>query len=125
LLTAGRSHHAPEHDSIPWHYAIIWVHSSTKLIIVFGLTGNVHPVSSTLQAALIKAVRAERAALGISQAELGARLGWSRQMIAKVEAGDRQIAFHELPELCVALEMTLLSILSRASPSDRRALGVD
>jgi transcriptional regulator with XRE-family HTH domain len=82
-------------------------------------------VSSTLQAALIKAVRAERAALGISQAELGARLGWSRQMIAKIEAGDRQVAFHEMPELCTALEMTLMSVLARASSADRRALGID
>ncbi len=82
-------------------------------------------MSSTLAAALVKAIRAERAALGITQAELGERLGWSRQMIAKIEAGDRQIAFHELPELCTALEMTLPSILARATAADRRALGVD
>jgi transcriptional regulator with XRE-family HTH domain len=79
-------------------------------------------MSSTMASALIKAVRAERAALDISQAELGERLGWSRQMIAKIEAGDRAVAVHELPELCRALECGVMDLLGRAEGMDRELL---
>jgi transcriptional regulator with XRE-family HTH domain len=79
-------------------------------------------MTSTMASALVKAIRAERAALGITQAELGTRLGWSRQQIAKIEAGERQVAAHELPELCAALECGVLDLLGRAEGTDRARL---
>jgi transcriptional regulator with XRE-family HTH domain len=59
--------------------------------------------------------------LGISQAQLGERLGWSRQVVTAIELGDRPLAAHELPDICAALDVGLLDLLSRADASDRQA----
>ena len=98
------------------------MHRARYALLLLHNAGNVLAMSSTMAASLIKAIRAERAALGITQEQLGERLGWSRPTIAKIEAGDRQVAAHELPELCVALECGVLALLGRAEGSDRQAL---
>jgi transcriptional regulator with XRE-family HTH domain len=82
------------------------------------------PVSSTLNAALLKAIRAERARAGLTQSELAERLGWHRNTIAKIEAGDRQLAAHELVDLCQALAVPLTTLLVQADPRDRQILGL-
>jgi transcriptional regulator with XRE-family HTH domain len=60
------------------------------------------PVSASLQAALVKAIRAERARMGLTQVELADRLGWSRQTVNKIEAGERMVLAHELVDICAA-----------------------
>lgn len=86
------------------------------------IAGNVPDMSSTLAVALSRAIRAERGRLGISQAELATRLGWSRQVVTAIEIGDRPVAVHELPELCIALDVGLMDLLARADASDKQAL---
>jgi transcriptional regulator with XRE-family HTH domain len=81
-------------------------------------------MSDALALVIQRAVRAERARLGISQAELADRLGWSRSRIAAVETGARRIYAHELPELCQSLEIELPEFLARAPADDRRWLGL-
>lgn len=81
-------------------------------------------MSSTLAAALARAIAAERSRLGLSQAELGMRLGWSRDTVARIEGGERQVAAHELVDLCAALECGLLDLMSRANADDKRTLRV-
>lgn len=81
-------------------------------------------MSSTLAAALVRAIIAERHRLGISQQELADRLGWHKSTVYKIEAGDRALKVHEMPELCEALETTLPRLLIAASPADLRRLGL-
>ncbi|MDQ1287573.1 MAG: helix-turn-helix transcriptional regulator [Actinomycetota bacterium] len=81
-------------------------------------------MSDALALVIQRAVRAERARIGISQAELAKRLSWSRSRVAAMETGARRIYAHELPELCRALEIQLPELLTRASAEDRRWLGV-
>lgn len=81
-------------------------------------------MSSTLNAALLKAIRAERARAELTQAQLAERLGWHRNTIAKIEAGDRQLAAHELVDVCQALGVPLTTLLVEADPKDRRILGL-
>jgi transcriptional regulator with XRE-family HTH domain len=81
-------------------------------------------VSSTMQAALIKAIRAERARVGLTQVELADRLGWSRQTVNKIEAGERMVLAHELVDLCAALDVTFAELMVKADQRDRRILGL-
>jgi transcriptional regulator with XRE-family HTH domain len=81
-------------------------------------------MSDALALVLQRAVRAERARLGISQAELATRVGWSRSRIAAVETGARRVYAHELPELCKALEIQLPELVARASRDERHWLGM-
>jgi transcriptional regulator with XRE-family HTH domain len=81
-------------------------------------------MSDALALVIQKAIRAERARLGISQADLAKRLGWSRSRVAALETGARRVYAHELPELCEALEIELSELLGRASADDRRRLGL-
>ncbi len=79
-------------------------------------------MSSTLAAALIRGLRAERARAGLSQEAFGQRLGWSRATVVKIENGDRQIAAHELSDICRALGIGLRTLLVAADRSDLDAL---
>ena len=85
---------------------------------------QIAPVSSTLNAALLRAIRAERARAGLTQGELAERLDWHRNTIAKIEAGDRQLAAHELVDVCRALGVPLTTLLVEADPRDREILGL-
>lgn len=81
-------------------------------------------MSDSLALTLARAIRAERARAGISQTELGHRLGLSQSTIASIESGTRRLYAHELPDVCSALEVTLMELLQRAERSDRNALGL-
>lgn len=74
--------------------------------------------------ALRRAIVAERGRLGLSQADLGARMGWSRQVASNTETGVRTIPAYELPALCAALECTLAELVQKAPESERRKLGL-
>lgn len=78
---------------------------------------------TTLGIVLQRAIRAERARVGMTQSELARRLGWSRQVITNIENGDRSISVHELPAICRALGVTLNELSRDADPEDRAALG--
>lgn len=82
-------------------------------------------MSSTLAAAIVRGIRAERARLGITQEELGARLQWSQQQVFKIESGRRRLYLDEMPEICVALETTLPRLLIAAGSADLGKLGLD
>jgi transcriptional regulator with XRE-family HTH domain len=81
-------------------------------------------MSSTLAAALVRGIRAERARLGLSQEELATRLRWSRAQIYKLEAGSRRPYMDEMPEICEALETTLARLLIAAGRDDLGKLGM-
>lgn len=80
-------------------------------------------MSDALALVLQQAIRAERARLGISQADLAERLGWSRARVTAVETGVRRVFAHELPDVCAALEVQLPELIRRASAHDRHWLG--
>jgi transcriptional regulator with XRE-family HTH domain len=81
-------------------------------------------VSSTMQAALINAIRAERTRLRLTQVELAERLGWSRQTVNKIEAGERMVLAHELVDICQALDVTFAELMLKADQRDRQILGL-
>jgi len=80
-------------------------------------------VSDTLALVLQQAIRAERARLGLSQAQFGERVGWSTTRVSQVESGTRRVYAHELPDVCEALEVPLQELVRRATERDRRWLG--
>ena len=82
-------------------------------------------MSDSLALVLQQAIRAERARLGLSQAQLGERVGWSPTRVAAIESGSRRIYAHELPDICEALETPLAELIRRANERDRRWLSTD
>lgn len=82
-------------------------------------------MSDALALALARAVRAERARAGLTQEELGQRAGMHRSTIGAIETLVRKISADELPELCDALGVGLVDLLSRAPEDDKRKLGLD
>jgi transcriptional regulator with XRE-family HTH domain len=81
-------------------------------------------VSASLALALSRAVRAERARLGLSQGELAEKLGVSQSTVSAIEQGTRRVYADELVEICMTFQINLADFLSRAEPGDRRALGL-
>jgi transcriptional regulator with XRE-family HTH domain len=81
-------------------------------------------MSDALANVVARSVRAERARRGMSQSELGALLGWSQTKVSQVESGARRLYAHELPEVCTALEISLIRLLEGASREDLEALGL-
>lgn len=81
-------------------------------------------MSDGMAMALARAIRAERARSGYSQAQLADRLGWSRQVVSAVETGVRRVYADELPELCEALSVPLHVLLSRIPDDDWARLGM-
>jgi len=82
-------------------------------------------MSDALALVVARSVRAERARQGLSQTEFGKKLGWSQTKVSQVESGARRIYAHELPEICSALEISLIRLLEGASTADLAALGLD
>jgi len=82
-------------------------------------------MSDALANVVARSVRAERARRGMSQSELGAILGWSQTKVSQVESGARRLYAHELPEVCTALEISLIRLLEGASREDLEALGLN
>ena len=71
-----------------------------------------------------RAIRAERARAGMTQAQLGEKLGWARSTVAVIEAGERPLQVHELPAVCRVLDVTFDELVRKADPADRAALGL-
>jgi transcriptional regulator with XRE-family HTH domain len=82
-------------------------------------------MSDALALVVARSVRAERDRQGLSQTEFGKKLGWSQTKVSQVESGARRIYAHELPEICSALEISLIRLLEGASTADLSALGLD
>jgi transcriptional regulator with XRE-family HTH domain len=82
-------------------------------------------VSDALANVVARSVRAERARRGLSQTELATLLGWSQSQVSAVESGARRLYAHELPEVCSALEISLMRLLEGASSDDLEALGLN
>ena len=85
---------------------------------------DIGSMSDALANVVARSVRAERARRGMSQSELGALLGWSQTKVSQVESGARRLYAHELPEVCTALEISLIRLLEGASREDLEALGL-
>jgi transcriptional regulator with XRE-family HTH domain len=80
-------------------------------------------VSADLRDVLTRNLRAERTRAELTQPELADRLGWTRDMVSKMERGQRTIGAHELPALCEALGCTVRDLLRGADPQDLAAFG--
>jgi DNA-binding XRE family transcriptional regulator len=74
--------------------------------------------------ALARAVRAERARAGLTQAQVAERMGVDASAISQIERLARRVYMDEVPELCEALGTTLADLLAKAPVDDRRKMGV-
>jgi transcriptional regulator with XRE-family HTH domain len=81
-------------------------------------------VSDELAYIVGSAIRAERSRQRLSQSALAAKLGWSRQAVTYLEAGQRGLYLHDAPAVCRALNVTLAELLAKADEADRSALGI-
>lgn len=81
-------------------------------------------MSSTFAHSFGRAVASEREFLGLTQTQLGQRLGWSRSTVSAIENAERAVEIAVLPELCEALECGVMTLLGRATDRDRRALQI-
>lgn len=79
-------------------------------------------MTSTLDHALIRGIRAERTRSDLTQQQLAERLGWSRKTIVYIESGDRKLLAHELADVCKALGVSLRTLLVLADRADLEAL---
>jgi transcriptional regulator with XRE-family HTH domain len=57
-------------------------------------------------------IRVLRERAGISQAELGRRLGWARQTVSQVEAGERPLRWREMEVIARALETGVAELVA-------------
>lgn len=69
---------------------------------------------SPLTAALAAQLRAERAAAGMTQAELAHAAGISRVQLARIEGGERTLDVAQAADLSRALGLTLVEFVQRA-----------
>jgi transcriptional regulator with XRE-family HTH domain len=65
-------------------------------------------------------VVARRKELGMTQTELGRRIGVTQQVIASYEKASRQIPAWRVPDLAGALDMTLESLMGLRIPGEKR-----
>jgi DNA-binding XRE family transcriptional regulator len=63
--------------------------------------------------ALLDALREARSEVGLTQAELAARLGRPQSFVSKYESGERRLDLIELSEVCAALGISLENFVSR------------
>ena len=75
-------------------------------------TGMDHQDYLRQYAALRALLRSLRAEAGVSQVELAKRLGVPQSFVSKIESGERRIDVIELRRICVALECSLLHLIS-------------
>lgn len=79
-------------------------------------------VSSTLNATLARAMRAERTRVDLTQREFAVEMGWSEKTVMRIEAGDRPLYAHELVEVCRFFGIGFRALLVTATASDLEAL---
>jgi transcriptional regulator with XRE-family HTH domain len=63
--------------------------------------------------ALLGALRGLRTNVGLTQAEVAARLGRPQSFVSKYESGERRLDLIELSEVCAALGISLENFVSR------------
>jgi DNA-binding XRE family transcriptional regulator len=63
--------------------------------------------------ALLDALRGLRSDVGLTQAELAARLGRPQSFVSKYESGERRLDLIELSEVCLALGISLEKFVAR------------
>jgi transcriptional regulator with XRE-family HTH domain len=78
---------------------------------------------SQAHAALGRAIRALRAATGISQEELAHRCGLHRTYVGGIERGERNPSYANLLRLAGALEVQASELVARAEREDGAGLG--
>jgi len=83
-------------------------------------SGTPHPAPEALLSRLGARVRARRAGLGWTLAELSARCGISQRFLSDVEAGRANISVVNLQSLGQALGATLPELLAGGDAADRR-----
>lgn len=81
-------------------------------------------VSEQMDRVIRAAIKAERSRAGLSQRELGERLGVTHTVISNMENGPRSVTLAETPAICRALNITLDRLLVDADPEDLEALGL-
>jgi transcriptional regulator with XRE-family HTH domain len=81
-------------------------------------------MSAEAARAIARSIRAERSRLGLSQTELGERLGWSQAKVTSIERGARNLYAHELPDVAVALGVPLRDLLKGLPAPVLRSLGL-
>ena len=69
-------------------------------------------------------LRAERAARGLSQASMSARLGVSRQQLVALEGGAEGVAAGTLLRILADLGIVVLALPAPAAANPARALGI-
>ncbi|MXP29823.1 helix-turn-helix domain-containing protein [Porphyrobacter algicida] len=73
---------------------------------------------------LIANLAARRAELGMSQQQLGDKLGLHRQFISRVELGERRLDVVELVDIARALDLDPAEVVA-AIPLDRRSQAIN
>ena len=58
-------------------------------------------------------LRTTRKELGLTQSELGQRLGQTQSFVSKVERGERRLDIVELRRFCIAMNITLQNFILR------------
>jgi transcriptional regulator with XRE-family HTH domain len=62
----------------------------------------------------------KRRKAGLSQAELGQRLGWSQRTIGKIETGEKRVTAVELIEIGEVLDFDSAAALRRVAKAPKR-----
>jgi len=70
--------------------------------------------------ALRRLLKEKRKNAGISQAELGLRLGWSQRTIGKIETGEKRVTAVEMIEIGEALDFDPAAALRRVAKAAKR-----
>lgn len=87
------------------------------------MTHTFSMVEETIYQAFGRAIATRRRVLGLTQADLAARVGMSRASIANIESGRQNVLLHHVFSLATALQMSKIADLLPALP--RPALDVD
>ena len=76
--------------------------------------GTLSSIRSDLYWRIIELMIQARKDAGITQAELGQRIGQRQTFVSKVELGERRIDIAEFMQFCSALETDYVLLLKRA-----------
>ncbi|GGG18244.1 helix-turn-helix domain-containing protein [Pontibacter amylolyticus] len=61
---------------------------------------------------LINCLRSFREKAGLTQQELGVRIGYDQTLISKIENGDRRIDVIELRKMCIAMNVDIIDFIT-------------
>lgn len=80
------------------------------------------PIVPTFSDHIAAAVKAERNRAGLTQEQLGQRLGWTRNDVAALENLRRPVRADDIPELCRGLGIGFDRLVVDVDPDDAAAL---